>query len=199
MKVRRNCDNCGTEFEYLQSRRKNARFCSRSCLSKLTKQEQDEKRKLMWLSESREQYLSVLSLKYNKFVIKTEGCWDWSSAKNDAGYGYMRHRNQIIKAHRASYMIHKGEIPEGSFVLHSCDHPSCTNPDHLFVGTNTDNMRDMTQKGRNKPRATLTKEQVEDIRKLINLGVPSARIGRDFGVSDVAIHYIKHNKTWKTE
>lgn len=195
--LKKSCDNCSKEFEYSDSRRKNARFCSLSCLSKLTKQEQDEKRKIEWANETMEQYLEALSKKFNKFVIKKDGCWDWSRSKNKAGYGYMLHRHKLLKAHRISYMIHKGEIPKSVFVLHSCDNPPCSNPDHLFLGTNTDNMRDMVSKGRNKPRATLTSEQVIGVRKLLDLGVSSARIARDFGVSDVAIHYIKHGKTWK--
>ncbi len=197
MILKKRCDNCTKEFEYRDSRRKNARFCSLSCLSKLTKIEQDAKRKLEWENETREQYLEALSKKFNKFVVKKDGCWDWNATKNKAGYGSMLHRHKLIKSHRASYMIYNGEIPPSTFVLHSCDNPSCSNPQHLFLGSNTDNMRDMAKKGRNKPRATLTQDQVLEVRKLLDLGVPSARIGRDFGVSDVAIHYIKHRKSWK--
>lgn len=197
MMLKKSCDNCTKEFEYSDSRRKNARFCSLSCLSKLTKKEQDERRRIEWESETREQYLAALSKKFNKFVVKKDGCWDWNATKNKQGYGSMLHRHKLMKSHRASYLIHKGEIPKGIFVLHSCDNSSCSNPEHLFLGTNTDNMRDMTKKGRNKPRATLTPDQVIEIRNLIGLGVSNTRIAKQFGVSDVAIHYIKSNKSWK--
>lgn len=80
-------------------------------------------------------------------VNKTDTCWLWTATKV-AGYGQFRPDGENILAHRYSYTIHKGEIPTGLFVLHSCDNRACVNPDHLSTGTHVQNMHDMLAKGR---------------------------------------------------
>lgn len=85
-------------------------------------------------------------------VIKGEGCWLWTGAKSEKGYGniFKKRGNgrTAVMVHRVSYEIHFGEIPEGLFVLHRCDVPACVNPSHLFLGTAQDNVDDMIAKGR---------------------------------------------------
>lgn len=85
-------------------------------------------------------------------VEKTEHCWTWSGAKNRRGYGWLHNGSRTtrkpMRAHRASWEIHFGKIPDGLWVLHRCDNPPCVRPDHLFLGTRTDNMRDCAAKGR---------------------------------------------------
>lgn len=77
-----------------------------------------------------------------------KGCMPWVGALNQFGYGNINAGRQTMKAHRVAWLLAKGDIPEGFHVLHQCDNPSCVNVDHLFVGTHSQNMQDMLQKGR---------------------------------------------------
>lgn len=79
----------------------------------------------------------------------SHGCWYWTASRNAKGYGQLMYRDGIPRhAHRISWELHNGYIPEGIWVLHRCDVPHCVNPSHLFLGTQTDNMRDMVAKKR---------------------------------------------------
>lgn len=87
--------------------------------------------------------------RFNKYVIKKENeCWLWIGAKVSKGYGYLSYNKKNHGAHRISWLIHQGEIPKKLSVLHKCDNPPCTNPDHLFLGNQDINMIDMHNKGR---------------------------------------------------
>lgn len=81
-------------------------------------------------------------------VKQTEGCWLWLGAKNPDGYGVFRIKNRGTSAHRIAYALKVGHIPTGVSVLHSCDNRSCVRPDHLFLGTQLENVNDMMKKGR---------------------------------------------------
>lgn len=81
-------------------------------------------------------------------IEKTDSCWLWEAGKGSDGYGQFEVNGKKVKVHRYSYEIHKGEIPEGIDVLHTCDVRPCVNPDHLWLGTDADNNRDMREKGR---------------------------------------------------
>lgn len=85
------------------------------------------------------------------------GCWVWGDSRTEFGYGLLvkersskTYRGKQKTAHRLSWELHHGEVPDGLSVLHRCDNPPCVNPDHLFLGTHADNMRDMFEKGRNR-------------------------------------------------
>lgn len=81
-------------------------------------------------------------------VFKTESCWLWVGAVNSKGYGSFTFNGKRILAHRYSYILNKGEIPEGMFICHTCDNPACVNPEHLWIGSPLENMVDMFSKGR---------------------------------------------------
>jgi hypothetical protein len=87
--------------------------------------------------------------------IDSEGglnaCWLWLKHKDKDGYGRLRYQTKPFSAHRWSYMHHIGLIPEGMFVCHSCDNPSCCNPLHLWLGTSQENTKDRDNKNRYKP------------------------------------------------
>ena len=81
-------------------------------------------------------------------VEKREGCWIWKAARCRIGYGQFSQNGVNIRAHVFSYLYHVGDVPEGMNVLHKCDNPQCSNPDHLFLGSHSENMRDKWNKGR---------------------------------------------------
>lgn len=93
-------------------------------------------------------------VRFWRHVSKGPECWLWTGAPNSAGYGMVGEgpagADRKILAHRLAWEIHFGPIPEGMFVCHHCDTPLCVRPDHLFLGTHTDNMRDMAAKGRQR-------------------------------------------------
>lgn len=135
----------------------------------------------------------------------TDSCWIWSGHVTQNGYGQIKYKSKGLGAHRVSYQIHKGPIPEGLYVCHSCDNPSCVNPDHLWLGTHTDNMRDMYAKGRQRSNpvrghdnrsSKLTEAQVVYIKQQLRLGVKQRTLAIQYNVSDAAIHYIKTGEVW---
>lgn len=84
-------------------------------------------------------------------INKTNSCWIWNAAKRSKfGYGAFKFEGKTQDAHRVSWKIHFGEIPNSLHVCHKCDNPSCVNPEHLFLGTPRDNVKDCIQKGRFK-------------------------------------------------
>lgn len=136
-----------------------------------------------------------------KFIIDESGCWNWQSSIDGAGYGMIATQKGVhLKAHRFSWTLSRGEIPESLFVLHRCDNRRCVNPDHLFLGTHQDNMDDMVSKGRLPPHngekngaSKLTEEKVLAIRSDPR---SQSKIAVDYGVTQTAISKIKLRKLW---
>jgi hypothetical protein len=144
-----------------------------------------------------------------RFMAKVEpepntGCHLWTAYLNRGGYGQLKVGKRMVKAHRFAYEAFVGPIPDGLCVLHHCDTPACVNPEHLFLGTQQDNIRDMGAKGRNgavpgerNGNATLTAEDVRSIRARWAAGERQAAIGREFGVNRQAIWKIVHRAKWR--
>lgn len=81
-------------------------------------------------------------------MIPFHECWEWVASGDSDGYGQLMVGKRMKKAHRVAWELANGPIPDGSFVCHHCDNPSCVRPSHLFLGSNSENMRDMVRKGR---------------------------------------------------
>lgn len=135
------------------------------------------------------------------------GCWLWVGYTLDSGYGKIglggRYGNDL--AHRVSWRLHNGEIPDGLFVCHKCDTPSCVNPDHLFLGTPKQNTADACEKGRmrgpNKPargeRVFLSRLSADDVRKIRGSTESQASLARRFNVSKATVSAICRFETWR--
>lgn len=135
----------------------------------------------------------------------SDGCWEWTAATDHCGYGRFGIRGRNRLAHRVSFCIHVGPVPEGMCVLHRCDNPPCVNPDHLFLGTQKDNMRDRDSKrrtpsGESHAKSPLTWADVAEIRRRYAAGGCSLNaLAREFGVTNQSISKIVLRKSWREE
>ena len=123
------------------------------------------------------------------------GCWFWTGATDKDGYGDFQVEDKRVKAHRFSYLLHFGDL-EDLQVLHTCDEPSCVNPDHLFLGSQADNIHDCMIKGRRYLRSkVLSAKQVKEIRQLHATNLHSQRsLAKDFGVTHKTIADVIYHK-----
>lgn len=131
-------------------------------------------------------------------------CWYYRGSHTPLGYGVFKALNETV-AHRSSWAIFNGPIPKGMHVLHKCDVRCCVNPDHLFLGTHTDNMRDMVAKGRHvfpnlrgeqHPNSKLNNENVARIKVLRQQGKTHRVIADEIGVSRATISLVLGGKAW---
>lgn len=130
-----------------------------------------------------------------------ESCWLWLGPTKPSGYGVMGIKKRSLHPHRVSYEVHNGPIPDGMFVCHTCDNPSCVNPYHLFLGTPADNMNDMKMKGRSSygernPNSILTEDDVRTIHRRHQHGESGTSIARSYGVHRNAIYLITNGTNW---
>lgn len=135
-------------------------------------------------------------------VNKTDNCWEWTGATYPTGYGVANCYSRGLVAHRLSWIITNGNIPEGKFICHHCDNRLCVRPDHLFLGNYLLNRRDADSKGR-MPKgelvwnAKLNWDIVKNMRRNYIRGVTSyAVLSRKYGIDKSAIHSVISGKTW---
>jgi len=127
------------------------------------------------------------------------GCLNWTGYVGRRGYGQFALSNMPIGAHRISWCFYKGEIPKGMFVCHKCDNCICCNPDHLFLGTPADNMRDMMKKGRRGTgRSGMSHDEVLKIRQECRESdLTNMEISNKFNVPRLAVWRIRNGITFK--
>lgn len=133
-------------------------------------------------------------------MIPESGCWIWVGAVDGSGYGKIKIASIEWKSHRLSYALFNGPIPDGFNVCHRCDVPSCANPEHLFVGTQSDNIMDMHVKRRQHlmlgvetNSAKLTEAQVLSIFKSTEVSsVPAKK----YGITSAAVRAIRRRENW---
>lgn len=145
-----------------------------------------------------------LKKRFERFISpRDDGCLIWVGNCDTGGYGMIKIAGKTYKAHRAFWEFMKNEkIPDGLDALHKCDVPSCVNPDHIFLGTVADNMRDMREKG----RANILRGEANSNSKLKEADVlfirtselTNASLARRFGVSPRTIRLVRIGETWKT-
>lgn len=154
--------------------------------------------------------MKTLKEKFEDRIYKdpTCGCWLWTAGMmgGQKRYGGFHTEVGYRTAHRVSWEIHKGKIPIGLCVCHSCDTPLCVNPDHLFLGSHFDNMADCSEKKRNRtsrnvgtnhPLSKLDPYKVRDIRFLESIKFPRKQIAKSYDVTVNAIENVIWGKTWR--
>lgn len=146
-------------------------------------------------------FIALLNRFWVKVKITEHGCWEWQGA-NTAGYGAFAvpYRSGML-AHRLVAQLFYGPIPEGLFVLHSCDNRACCRPDHLRLGTQQENVDDCGERGRRprgteKPNTRLHESDIPEIRRRLASGEGRSPIARSYGVDPQTIRQIETGKTW---
>lgn len=135
-----------------------------------------------------------------------DACWPWTAALSKAGYGQIRINGVTLYSHRLAFELYGGAILKNQVVCHRCDSPSCCNPLHLFVGTQGDNMKDCSSKGRARgkvfhgedhPQSVLTESRVREARQKYSTGDWTVRgLAREYDVNSGTMSLVLSRKTW---
>lgn len=161
------------------------------------------------VANTMEKYLERFTKLFWREPPKIVGeCWFWTRYKNPwNGYGQVFFKDgkktYSAKAHRLSYRIHHGPIPDGACVLHTCDNPCCYNPQHLKIGTHAENMHDRVVRNRHfsrerHPNSKITMEMASEIKTRSSNGESAAAIGASLGIHETAVRRVKNNRHWTT-
>ena len=140
---------------------------------------------------------SVADRFFNKVIRDSDPgkCWDWSGSKlKGSGYGRLNVAGKVEFAHRLSWEIHRGCIPSGMWVLHTCDNPPCSNPDHLYLGNHTQNVADRQDRGRTN--AILDVDKVRQITTALLKGEPRLDVAKRFGVTRSTVNAVASGQNW---
>lgn len=134
---------------------------------------------------------SDLEQRFFAKVKKTDGCWEWTASKNKRGYGQIAFQRRPHLAHRISFKIHKGD-PGRLHVCHTCDNPGCVNPEHLFLGTDADNIKDMVMKDRHSGRLTSS-----DVKSIRESGETLVALAEKYGVAVTTVSAARSGATFR--
>lgn len=145
-----------------------------------------------------------LKERFEKYVNKTLPCWIWEGSKDSHGYGHIKDNKKLKISSRVSWELYRGKIPKNMFVCHTCDNPSCVNPEHLWIGSHTDNMRDSFSKnrmtrhrGEDNCRSKITMKIANKIRKLYSdKNITQRQIANMFKISNQLVSLIIRNESW---
>lgn len=176
------CKTCrnSEERRRYDAKERNCEYCDKLCRTKGT----------------RSFCSTICRFKAYCVVDETTGCWIWRERwRRKGGYGIFVMGKKRRIASRVSYELFNGPLTNGLCVCHTCDNPPCVNPKHLWLGTNDENMIDMTQKGRQDCK--LDPKQVMEIRKLYDDGCPLVKLCELYNMSSGAIRKLLLRKSWK--
>lgn len=188
----KSCVQCGRIFAIKPYRAGTAKYCSPKCRGQF--------RGAARVRPLDERF-------WEKVIVRGEGeCWSWTGATQYGGYGVLGShgkRGKLVRAHRLSYEIHNGPIPEGMVIRHSCDNPACTNPRHLAVGTYRQNIQDAMERNRVRAHgrhgmAKLTEDAVTAIRSMRSAGATLRAIAAEFHISSGHVSNIVQGKAWRS-
>lgn len=184
----------GLHKAFLAAQKENDRFTEAKLLPILLKKKRNYNNKT---------FTNDVDRFLDKVAFTLSNCWYWIGCLDQLGYGHVGYK----RAHRWSWELHNGEIPKGMNVLHKCDVRSCVNPDHLFLGTQKDNVLDMIKKGRHKcvpkygednPMSVLTKKLAIKIRKDFSTGrYKQIELSKKYKVSPMTISRLLRGISWK--
>jgi hypothetical protein len=184
--IRFTCKNCGQAVDRERSASSVFKYCSYRCARAMQPRKSSQER--FW----------------EKVRVDPAGCWEWQGARKPEGYGIAKVGKRNVGAHRVSWELNFGAIPAGLAVLHHCDNPPCVRPNHLFIGTWAMNARDRDLKGRNVShkgerhwKATLTEEQVRELRQRYSFGERLVSMASEYGISPAHASDIVTRRSWR--